>query len=110
MQISFNTMLNTNKTQNVSTNKTNPVANVSSNSATQRKSFDQILISTTNTAQQPQSQSMGKVDSAKKEIVSEATTPKTQEFLNNLKSEIESGNYDVNVHQLAKNLAVLGDF
>lgn len=115
MQISFNQMLNTNKTQNVTQNKPISTENVNSTSSAQRKSFDEILISTTNTASANNINSSysnintnSKVEYAKSEIISEAKTPKSQEFLNNLKSEIESGNYQIDANKLAKNLISLG--
>lgn len=115
MQISFNQMLNTNKTQNVPQNKSLSTENVNATSSTQRKSFDEILISTTNTASANNINqgynninTNSKVEYAKSEIVSEAKTPKSQEYLNNLKNEIESGNYEVDANKLANTLVFLG--
>lgn len=119
MQLSFNSMINnTNKTQNVSPNRAvSTVSSVSSTSQTstnQRKSFDELLLSTSSTANTANVASSVNnsnstistpvVNSAKQAIVSDVKAPKSQEFLDNLKADIEAGNYEIDVNKLAKNL------
>ena len=93
MKVSFDNPLS--KKNNLSTSVAkHTTSGVKNNHTTQRKNFDEILIRT--------SSNSAKIDTTIKEIIVEAKTPKNQDTLDILKSQIENGSYLIDINKLAK--------
>ncbi len=106
MKIAFNNISNLQSTQQTSSiNKTTAFdTKANTNTNVQRKKFDEILITTSSNA----NIHFEEIEEEKNLIIEEAQTPKSSEFLNALKSEIEAGTYEINIHTLTRNLMQSG--
>ncbi len=98
MKIGFNSIVNASQ-NNASTSKSQAIPKEST-AVQPRKSFDSMMFQQSSTA--------AKIDTAKAEITAEAKEPKSQDFLSQLKKEIEDGSYTVDVSALAKNMTFAG--